>query len=155
MWALIYHWNLISQYSLVSNYRGLDLIESRIRVIMSPPKASTDERGMQEEKKLPKMPYVRLGQSGLKVSRLIMGCGSYGDKSQVAWCIEEDEALRHLNVSQRDPHTDFNSKSLNSKNSRNTNSISFLSVLGSWASTHSTPPMPIAMGPVREFWESF
>ncbi|KIW22088.1 uncharacterized protein PV07_12505 [Cladophialophora immunda] len=48
---------------------------------------------------LPKMPYVRLGNSGLKVSRLILGCASYGTKSDVAWRIEEAEALTHLKES--------------------------------------------------------
>ncbi|RXK35962.1 hypothetical protein M231_06785 [Tremella mesenterica] len=45
---------------------------------------------------LPRIPYVRLGKSGLKVSRLILGMASYGTKSDVAWRIEEEEALKHL-----------------------------------------------------------
>lgn len=47
-------------------------------------------------KPAPKMQYVRLGNSGLKVSRLIMGTATYGTKADVAWRVEEDEALRHL-----------------------------------------------------------
>lgn len=35
-----------------------------------------------------------------QVSRLILGCASYGTKSDVAWRIEEEEALKHLRVSQ-------------------------------------------------------
>ncbi|KAF5502080.1 putative aryl-alcohol dehydrogenase [Colletotrichum aenigma] len=42
------------------------------------------------------MPYVRLGKSGLKVSRLILGMATYGTKKDVAWRIEEEEALQHL-----------------------------------------------------------
>ncbi|KAL3295507.1 aryl-alcohol dehydrogenase [Colletotrichum asianum] len=47
-------------------------------------------------KPAPKMPYVRLGKSGLKVSRLILGMATYGTKKDVAWRIEEEEALQHL-----------------------------------------------------------
>ncbi|KAI8265353.1 hypothetical protein K4K58_011388 [Colletotrichum sp. SAR11_239] len=42
------------------------------------------------------MPYVRLGKSGLKVSHLILGMATYGTKKDVAWRIEEEEALQHL-----------------------------------------------------------
>ncbi|KAJ5379861.1 uncharacterized protein N7496_002289 [Penicillium cataractarum] len=48
------------------------------------------------QKEAPKMQYVRLGNSGLKVSRLIFGTATYGSKSDVAWRIEEEEALKHL-----------------------------------------------------------
>ncbi|EKM53373.1 uncharacterized protein PHACADRAFT_259706 [Phanerochaete carnosa HHB-10118-sp] len=45
----------------------------------------------------PKMEYVRLGNSGLKVSRIIMGCMSYGHKGWYPWVIDdEDEACRHI-----------------------------------------------------------
>ncbi|KAJ3466417.1 hypothetical protein MRS44_003981 [Fusarium solani] len=47
-------------------------------------------------KTAPKMRYVRLGNSGLKVSRLIMGTATYGIKSDVAWRVEEEEAPKHL-----------------------------------------------------------
>jgi hypothetical protein len=47
----------------------------------------------------PKMQYVRLGNSGLKVSRLIFGTATYGIKEDVAWRVEEEEALKHLQVS--------------------------------------------------------
>ncbi|KAL3489924.1 Aldo/keto reductase [Aspergillus germanicus] len=47
-------------------------------------------------KPAPKMQYVRLGDSGLKVSRLILGTATYGSKSDVAWRVEEEEALKHL-----------------------------------------------------------
>ncbi|CCO34809.1 Putative aryl-alcohol dehydrogenase C977.14c [Rhizoctonia solani AG-1 IB] len=43
-----------------------------------------------------KMTYVRLGNSGLKVSRLILGLGSYGNKSWDQWVIEEEEAISHI-----------------------------------------------------------
>ncbi|KAH8748898.1 NADP-dependent oxidoreductase domain-containing protein [Diaporthe sp. PMI_573] len=42
------------------------------------------------------MQYVRLGNSGLKVSRLIFGCATYGTKSDVARRVEEEDALKHL-----------------------------------------------------------
>jgi aryl-alcohol dehydrogenase-like predicted oxidoreductase len=38
------------------------------------------------------MKYKRLGQSGLRVSPLCLGCMSYGDKSQRSWILEIDEA---------------------------------------------------------------
>jgi aryl-alcohol dehydrogenase-like predicted oxidoreductase len=40
------------------------------------------------------MEYVRLGQSGLKVSRIAMGCMSFGDPSRSlhSWSIDEDTA---------------------------------------------------------------
>ncbi|KAL4791479.1 Aldo/keto reductase [Aspergillus venezuelensis] len=47
-------------------------------------------------KEAPKMQYVRLGNTGLKVSRLILGTATYGSKTDVAWRVEEEEALKHL-----------------------------------------------------------
>ena len=41
------------------------------------------------------MEYVRLGTTGLKVSRLALGCISYGDPSTVAaheWSLNDEEA---------------------------------------------------------------
>jgi aryl-alcohol dehydrogenase (NADP+) len=38
------------------------------------------------------MDYVRLGKTGLKVSRLCLGCMTYGPKSWRDWMIEEKEA---------------------------------------------------------------
>ncbi|GAB1524290.1 hypothetical protein RhiTH_007443 [Rhizoctonia solani] len=43
-----------------------------------------------------KMVYVRLGSSGLKVSRLILGCGIYGKKSWGQWMVEEEEAIKQI-----------------------------------------------------------
>ncbi|GAA5931395.1 aldo/keto reductase [Sporobolomyces koalae] len=43
-----------------------------------------------------KAKYVRLGNSGLKVSVPILGCMSYGDKRWANWVIEGDEALEHM-----------------------------------------------------------
>ncbi|CAE6469559.1 unnamed protein product [Rhizoctonia solani] len=48
----------------------------------------------QENKK--KMTYVRLGNSGLKVSRLILGLMSYGSKEWAPWIVEEEEAIKHI-----------------------------------------------------------
>ncbi|KAG8927826.1 hypothetical protein FRC01_006881 [Tulasnella sp. 417] len=42
------------------------------------------------------MPYVRLGKSGLKVSRLILGCMSYGSPEWQAWVLNEEEGLKHI-----------------------------------------------------------
>jgi aryl-alcohol dehydrogenase-like predicted oxidoreductase len=40
------------------------------------------------------MEYTNLGQSGLRVSRICVGCMSYGDRrSRHGWCVEEPEAL--------------------------------------------------------------
>jgi Aldo/keto reductase family len=38
------------------------------------------------------MQYVRLGRSGLKLSRIGLGMMSYGDPSSQAWALREDEA---------------------------------------------------------------
>lgn len=37
--------------------------------------------------------YNRLGRSGLKVSKIILGAMSYGSKEWQKWVLEEDEAL--------------------------------------------------------------
>ncbi|KAF7352052.1 Aldo/keto reductase [Mycena venus] len=45
----------------------------------------------------PKMKYVRLGKSGLKVSQIILGCMSYGDpKWSGNWVLGEEEATKHI-----------------------------------------------------------
>ncbi|KAL1945506.1 hypothetical protein VTO73DRAFT_2357 [Trametes versicolor] len=44
----------------------------------------------------PKMEYVRLGNSGLKVSRLILGCMSYGDPGWQSWVLGEEAAVEHI-----------------------------------------------------------
>ncbi|CCM05954.1 uncharacterized protein FIBRA_08193 [Fibroporia radiculosa] len=48
--------------------------------------------------KLPskRIPYVRLGKSGLKVSRVILGCMSYGDSQWADWVLSEEEAIKHI-----------------------------------------------------------
>ena len=38
------------------------------------------------------MEYVRLGQTGLKVSRLCLGCMTYGSKTWRPWILEEEES---------------------------------------------------------------
>jgi 1-deoxyxylulose-5-phosphate synthase len=42
-----------------------------------------------------KMKYVRLGQTGMRVSRLCFGCMSYGSKTWMPWIVEADEARAH------------------------------------------------------------
>ncbi|CEL56887.1 hypothetical protein RSOLAG1IB_08165 [Rhizoctonia solani AG-1 IB] len=43
-----------------------------------------------------KMTYVRLGNSGLKVSRLILGTMSYGSPEWQGWVLEEEEGIKHI-----------------------------------------------------------
>jgi aryl-alcohol dehydrogenase-like predicted oxidoreductase len=38
------------------------------------------------------MKYIRLGSSGLKISRIALGCWSFGDGSRNTWALGEDEA---------------------------------------------------------------
>jgi aryl-alcohol dehydrogenase (NADP+) len=38
------------------------------------------------------MPYVRLGNSGLKVSRICLGMMSYGSTKVRDWVLEQEEA---------------------------------------------------------------
>ena len=39
---------------------------------------------------------VQLGNSGLKVSRIILGTGSYGDPRWAKWVLPEEEAIKHI-----------------------------------------------------------
>lgn len=39
---------------------------------------------------------VNLGSSGLKVSRLILGCMSYGDPSYESWMLDEATGIDHI-----------------------------------------------------------
>lgn len=39
---------------------------------------------------------VRLGNSGLKVSRIILGTMQYGHKDWQGWVLEEEEAIKHI-----------------------------------------------------------
>ncbi|KAJ9649550.1 CSG1/SUR1-like protein [Coniosporium tulheliwenetii] len=41
----------------------------------------------------PTMEYVRLGNSGLKVSKVVLGCMTYGDPNWQPWVMPEEEAL--------------------------------------------------------------
>ncbi|KAF5363295.1 hypothetical protein D9756_001153 [Leucocoprinus leucothites] len=42
------------------------------------------------------MPYVRLGNSGLKVSKIILGCMSYGTPDWQGWVLQEEESIKHI-----------------------------------------------------------
>ncbi|GJJ08937.1 hypothetical protein Clacol_003157 [Clathrus columnatus] len=44
------------------------------------------------------MPYVKLGNSGLKVSKIILGTMQYGDPTSVAWpwALGEEEGIKHI-----------------------------------------------------------
>ncbi|OJT13665.1 Versiconal hemiacetal acetate reductase [Trametes pubescens] len=39
---------------------------------------------------------LRLGNSGLNVSRIILGCGSYGSSEWDSWVLGENEAFKHI-----------------------------------------------------------
>ena len=41
------------------------------------------------------MKYTKLGRTGLTVSKICFGCGSYGSKTWQPWVIEEEEARGH------------------------------------------------------------
>lgn len=46
---------------------------------------------------VPKMSYVRLGNSGLKVSKIILGTMQYGHRGWMGWVLEdEEEAFKHI-----------------------------------------------------------
>ncbi|KAJ7646516.1 Aldo/keto reductase [Roridomyces roridus] len=40
--------------------------------------------------------YVRLGNSGLKVSQIILGCMTYGSKEWRPWALDEEESIKHI-----------------------------------------------------------
>ena len=42
------------------------------------------------------MSYVRLGRTGLKVSRLCLGCMSYGDPGWRPWVLDEEASRPHF-----------------------------------------------------------
>jgi len=42
------------------------------------------------------IPYVRLGNSGLKVSKIILGCMSYGTPEWLPWVLPEEESIKHI-----------------------------------------------------------
>lgn len=42
------------------------------------------------------MPYVRLGNSGLKVSKIILGTMQYGTSEWQDWVLGEEEAVIHI-----------------------------------------------------------
>ncbi|EPB80980.1 aryl-alcohol dehydrogenase (NADP+) [Mucor circinelloides 1006PhL] len=45
---------------------------------------------------LPKMQYVRLGKTGMRVSRFTIGCMSYGSSKWQSWVKDEEESLELL-----------------------------------------------------------
>ncbi|KAJ7363874.1 Aldo keto reductase [Mycena albidolilacea] len=51
---------------------------------------------MEMERKTNKMSYVRLGNSGLKVSRLILGTMQYGSNEWQPWILSESIAIEHI-----------------------------------------------------------
>ncbi|KAF8725198.1 aldo kereductase, partial [Rhizoctonia solani] len=55
-----------------------------------------EEHIMSGQESQKKMTYVRLGNSGLKVSRIILGLMTYGSKDWAEWVLEEEEAIKHI-----------------------------------------------------------
>ncbi|KAF8606458.1 Aldo/keto reductase [Ceratobasidium sp. AG-I] len=53
---------------------------------------------MASTQEIPKkqMTYVRLGKSGLKASRIILGVMSYGNTQWAKWVLEEEEGIAHI-----------------------------------------------------------
>ncbi|TEB34801.1 aryl-alcohol dehydrogenase [Coprinellus micaceus] len=51
---------------------------------------------MSTEQQKTKMQYVRLGKSGLKVSKIILGCMSYGSPEWQPWVLGEEESIKHI-----------------------------------------------------------
>ncbi|THU91595.1 aryl-alcohol dehydrogenase [Dendrothele bispora CBS 962.96] len=43
-----------------------------------------------------KMQYARLGNSGLKVSKIILGCMTYGSPDWQSWVLNEEEGIKHI-----------------------------------------------------------
>ncbi|EEB92055.1 hypothetical protein MPER_09488 [Moniliophthora perniciosa FA553] len=43
-----------------------------------------------------KMQYVRLGNSGLKISKIVLGCMSYGTPDWQSWVLDEEEGMKHI-----------------------------------------------------------
>lgn len=43
-----------------------------------------------------KIPYVRLGKSGLKISKIILGTMQYGSSDWQKWVLGEEEAIKHI-----------------------------------------------------------
>ncbi|KAI9303396.1 NADP-dependent oxidoreductase domain-containing protein [Cunninghamella echinulata] len=50
----------------------------------------------QQEQQLPPMQYVRFGNTGLKVSRICLGCMSYGSSKWFNWVLDEEESLNMI-----------------------------------------------------------
>ena len=42
------------------------------------------------------MEYIKLGSTGLDVSRICLGCMSYGTPEWQEWVLDESDARRHL-----------------------------------------------------------
>jgi len=53
---------------------------------------------MSQSGKQTSMPYVQLGKSGLKVSRLILGCLSYGSPNWDEWILDEEEGIKQIKL---------------------------------------------------------
>lgn len=48
---------------------------------------------------------ARLGNSGLKVSKIILGCMSYGTQEWEGWVLPEDESIKHIKAAYVNPMT--------------------------------------------------
>ncbi|KAI0083597.1 aryl-alcohol dehydrogenase [Irpex rosettiformis] len=54
-----------------------------------------------------KMPYVRLGNSGLKISKIILGTMSYGSSKWQDWVLDEPESIEHIKFAYENGITTF------------------------------------------------
>lgn len=58
---------------------------------------SASSRSISSDKLTP--PAVRLGKSGLKISKIILGCMSYGSHGWNEWVIDDqEEVTKHVKV---------------------------------------------------------
>jgi len=57
---------------------------------------SADKKDHKDDKDQKPVGYVRLGNSGLKVSRIILGCMSYGSPEWQSWVLGEEEGIKHI-----------------------------------------------------------
>ncbi|QRV73689.1 aldo/keto reductase family protein [Ceratobasidium sp. AG-Ba] len=79
-----------------------------------------------------KMQYVRLGNSGLKVSRIILGLMSYGTPEWADWVLGEEEGIKHIKTAY-----DFGIQTFDTANAYS-NGLSEV-ILGKAIKQHSLP----------------
>ncbi|KAF8748706.1 aldo kereductase [Rhizoctonia solani] len=81
----------MNRWVYIPHYSSLDDQITTISNVNTP-----KEHIMSGQESQKKMTYVRLGNSGLKVSRIILGLMTYGSKDWAEWVLEEEEAIKHI-----------------------------------------------------------